>query len=192
MSSRTARDRQDPKGASFRAVVAQPSGRNFLKMGLPPAWWVTKLNLPFGESDQTLIEEALADTEDAHGFFAALSDIEDDRGIVERWFRLLGNPSRGSSGVDLGSDDREDVRTRLVVLCQFLESAFPSETRPVLEAMQRYDAILFYLLDPVPRIAEGVEDAEYASRVRDVIDHSSLCRPDRYLFGRPERASIRI
>lgn len=176
----------------FRAVVAQPSGRNFLKMGLPPAWWVTKLSLPFGESDQTLIEEALADTEDAYGFFVALSELEDDRGIVERWFRLLSNPSRGSSDVDLGSDDREDVRTRLVVLCQFLESVFPSETRPVLEAMQRYDAILFHLLDPVPRIAEGVEDAEYASHVRAVVDQAMSCRPDRYLFGRLERASIRI
>lgn len=176
----------------FRAVVAEPDGRDFLKMGLPPAWWVMKLGLPFGDSDQDLIEKALAETEDAGDFFVALRELEEERGIVKRWFELLGNPFRGTSEHDLGSDDREDVRTRLVVLCQFLESVFPSDTRPVLEVLQRYDAILFHLLDPVPVIAEGVEDAEYASHVRDVIDQSRLSRPERYLVGRAESASIRI
>lgn len=176
----------------FRALVAEPDGRAFLRTGLPTAWWVMKLSLPFGESDQAVIEQALAETEDATEFFVALRELEADRGVVRRWFALLGNPSRGSSDFDLGSDDREDVRTRLVALCQFFESVFPSDARPLLESLQRYDAILFYLLDPVVPVAEGIEDAAYAAHVRAVLDQARLCRPDRYLFGRSERPSIRI
>lgn len=176
----------------FHAVVAETDGRGLLRLGLPPAWWVMKLSWPFSDSDRALIEQALADSEDAHEFFVSLRELEDEAGIVKRWFQLLGNPSGGTNDLDLGSDDREDVRTRLVVLCQFLESVFPLEARPVLEGMQRYDAILFHLLGPVPSIAAGVEDAPYAAHVFDVVAQARSCPPNRYFFGRPERASIRI
>lgn len=173
----------------FRAVDRDSTGSRFLSTGLPPKWWISKLDRAMSNGDVDLIAAALSDSRDGRELARRIRESPEGRRTEDRWLQLLSSV-RITSGIEPDAGDREDLRTRLVILCQFLETVFPEDKRSPVEMEMTYDSIIYDMLTNVGELATYKSSEEETMKVKDLIYAARSKVPRHYVFGEPESPQL--
>lgn len=175
--------------SAFVRVISDPVGARFLRDGLPSIWWAQRLDRPMSGHSTRAYEEfdqALTEAENADEFGQRLRRSPGTMRMETEWRQLL-------SAEDLRDDpegeyggDREDLRVRLVALCQFLARMFPEDTRPAEETKAYYGVTVHDCLVLVGEYATARSIPDDQGRVEQAIRLALAFPPKRHIFGYKE------
>jgi hypothetical protein len=172
--------------STLQHVIADREASGFMRKRLPNLWWDQKLDRPFGLQSSDVVCAALSEAQDADDLGRRLRRSDEGSSFENNWRELLSAEGIEADPHGEQVGEREDLRVRLIVLCQFLAKVFPEETRPLEEMEGNYELIVYECLTLVGEYAAARSIPDDTHSVERMIRHVISRPPNHYIFGGQE------